>query len=221
MPLIPGARVFAALEAMSAMATSSRSAQERMLRTGRAKRAPRNDDDSMTEEKPYRPNVGVALFNASGRVLIGRRFRDDGPEIILPGLEWQMPQGGIDEEENPRDAVMRELWEETGVSSAAYLGETDWLAYDFPPFDGPQSHRLAKFRGQRQKWFALRFTGHDNEVDPLTPRNGQPPEFDQWRWEQLDRVADLVVPFRREVYREVARRFAQFASSPRPGQGNE
>src|SRR4051812_514947 len=73
---------------------------------------------SMTDTKPYRPNVGVALFNASGRVLIGRRFRDDGPEIILPGLEWQMPQGGIDEAENPREAVMRELWEETGVSSA-------------------------------------------------------------------------------------------------------
>ena len=85
----------------------------------------------MTDEKPYRPNVGVALFNASGRVLIGRRFRDDGPEIILPGLEWQMPQGGIDEQENPRDAVMRELWEETGVSSAAYLGETDWLDLRF------------------------------------------------------------------------------------------
>jgi putative (di)nucleoside polyphosphate hydrolase len=164
----------------------------------------------MIDDKPYRPNVGVALFNASGHVLIGRRFRDDGPEIILPGLEWQMPQGGIDMHENPRDAVTRELWEETGVVSAAYLGETDWLTYDFPPFDGPQSHRLAKFRGQRQKWFALRFTGHDHEVDPLTPRNGQPPEFDQWRWEQFDRVADLVVPFRREVYREVAMRFAQF-----------
>ena len=65
--------------------------------------------------KPYRPNVGIALFNASGQVLIGRRFRDDGPEIILPGLEWQMPQGGIDAGEDPREAVMRELWEETGV----------------------------------------------------------------------------------------------------------
>src|SRR5260370_1437099 len=101
----------------------------------------------MTENKPYRPNVGIALFNASGQVLIGRRFRDDGPEIILPGLEWQMPQGGIDAEENPRDTVMRELWEETGVVNAAYLGETDWLSYDFPPYAGPSSHRLARFRG--------------------------------------------------------------------------
>ena len=162
-------------------------------------------------EKPYRPNVGVALFNAAGRVLIGRRFRDDGPEIILPGLEWQMPQGGIDADENPREAVMRELWVETGVVSAAYLGETDWLAYEFPPYDGPP-HRLAQFRGQRQKWFALRFTGPEQEIDPLTSRNGQPPEFDQWRWERLDGVADLVVPFRREVYRSVAQCFARFAA---------
>jgi putative (di)nucleoside polyphosphate hydrolase len=164
----------------------------------------------MAVEKPYRPNVGIALFNAAGLVLIGRRFRDDGPEIILPGLEWQMPQGGIDEGEDLRRAAMRELWEETGVSNATYLGETGWLTYDFPPYSGPTSHRLAKFRGQRQKWFALRFTGQEEEIDPLTPRSGQPPEFDQWRWERLDLVADLVVPFRRDVYRSVARQFALF-----------
>jgi putative (di)nucleoside polyphosphate hydrolase len=96
------------------------------------------------------------------------------------------------------------------VTSAAYLGETDLLTYEFPPFAVPSTHRLAKFRGQRQKWFALRFTGSDDEIDPLTPRNGQPAEFDQWRWERLDRVADLVVPFRREVYRTVAQQFAKF-----------
>ena len=116
-----------------------------------------------------------------------------------------------DAEEDPRTAVMRELWEETGAVSADYLDETDWMTYEFPPYDGPASHRLAKFRGQRQKWFALRFTGRDDEIDPLTPRNGQPAEFDQWRWERLDRVADLVVPFRRDVYRMVAREFGEFA----------
>jgi putative (di)nucleoside polyphosphate hydrolase len=158
----------------------------------------------------YRRNVGIALFNAEGMVLIGRRFRDDGPEIILPGLEWQMPQGGIDADEEPRIAVMRELWEETGVRHAEIIGETDWIAYDFPPYDGPP-HRLGHFRGQRQKWFALRFTGDDSEIDPLAVRNDMPPEFDAWRWERLDRVADLVVPFRREVYREVSRSFARFA----------
>jgi putative (di)nucleoside polyphosphate hydrolase len=161
--------------------------------------------------KPYRANVGIALFNTAGKVLIGRRFQDDGPEVIFPGLEWQMPQGGIDENEDPRNAVMRELWEETGVVNADYLGETEWLAYDFPPFAGPSSHRLAKFRGQRQKWFALRFTGAEDEIDPLTSRNGQAPEFDQWRWERLELVADLVVPFRREIYRAVAQQFAPFA----------
>jgi putative (di)nucleoside polyphosphate hydrolase len=171
----------------------------------------------MASENPYRPNVGIALFNAAGLVLIGRRFRDDGPEIILPGHEWQMPQGGVDEGEDLRQAAMRELWEETGVSNAAYLDETGWLAYDFPLYSGPPSHRLAKFKGQRQKWFALRFTGHETEIDPLTSRNGQPPEFDQWRWERLDLVADLVVPFRREVYRVVAQEFKPFAmTAPSP-----
>src|SRR5258705_12636695 len=152
----------------------------------------------MTDSKPYRPNVGIALFNAQGKVLIGRRFRDDGPEIILPGFEWQMPQGGIDADEDPRKAVMRELWEETGVVGAGYLSETDWMSYEFPPYDGPPSHRLAKFRGQRQKWFALRFTGRDDEIDPLTPRDGQPAEFDQWRRERLRPGADLAGPFPRE-----------------------
>ena len=172
-----------------------------------------NDDERphVTIEKPYRPNVGIALFNADGRVLIGHRFKGDGPEIILPGLDWQMPQGGVDAGENLRDAAMRELWEETSVVSARYLGETDWLTYEFPPYDGPQTHRLAKFRGQRQKWFAVRFTGKDDEIDPLTPRNGQPAEFDAWRWERLDRVADIVVPFRRDVYCAVAQEFAAFA----------
>jgi putative (di)nucleoside polyphosphate hydrolase len=162
-------------------------------------------------DKPYRPNVGVALFNAKGDVLIAHRFKDDGPEVIYPGLEWQMPQGGIDPDEDPRKAVFRELWEETGVKNADYLAETDWMTYEFPPYDGPP-HRLAQFRGQRQKWFALRFAGTESEIDPITPRNGQEPEFDEWRWERLDRVAALVVPFRKEIYQTVAKEFARFAS---------
>src|SRR5260370_42275795 len=128
----------------------------------------------MPGDKPYRPNVGIALFNATGEVLIGRRFRDDGPEIILPGLEWQMPQGGIDAGEDPREAVMRELWEETGAVSADHLGETDWMTYEFPPCDPPSSHRLAKFLGQLQKWFPRDLTHTEPHIDPLTPRHRQP-----------------------------------------------
>jgi putative (di)nucleoside polyphosphate hydrolase len=166
----------------------------------------------MTAGKPYRPNVGIALFNPAGRVLIAKRFKDDGPEIVLAGFEWQMPQGGIDPNEDPRPAAQRELYEETGVTSVAYLGETaGWLTYEFPPYDGPP-HRLAKFRGQRQKWFAFRFTGDEREIVVADTRNDQEPEFDEWRWEQLERVPELVVPFRREVYAAVAREFANYAA---------
>jgi len=163
------------------------------------------------EQKPYRANVGIALFNPAGRVLIARRFEDDGPEIVLAGHEWQMPQGGIDPNEDPRPAAQRELYEETGVTSVAYLGETaDWLTYDFPPYHGPP-HRLSVFRGQRQKWFAFRFTGDEREVDISQWRNNQEPEFDAWRWEPLANVPELVVPFRRKVYEAVAQEFSHFS----------
>ena len=166
----------------------------------------------MSEQKLYRPNVGIALFNADGRVLIGRRFRDDGPEIILPGLEWQMPQGGVDEGEDHRAAAFRELWEETSVKSADYLGETDWLTYEFPPFVDP-SHRLAKFRGQRQKWFALRFEGPESEINIEKPAGGHRPEFDAWKWERIDRLTELIVPFKRPVYEKVIAAFGHFAQA--------
>jgi putative (di)nucleoside polyphosphate hydrolase len=161
--------------------------------------------------KPYRPNVGIALFNAAGLVLIARRIRDDGPEVIYPGAEWQMPQGGIDAQEEPRQAAMRELFEETGVTGASYLAETDWLTYDFPTYDGPP-HRLAQFRGQRQKWFAMRFTGDERGIDPLATRNDAEPEFDQWRWERLETIPDLVVPYKRDVYRQILTAFGSYAA---------
>ena len=164
----------------------------------------------MPETLPYRPNAGIALFNRDGLVLIAKRMRDDGPEIIYPGHAWQMPQGGVDPEEDVRKAAFRELREETAVTSAAYLAETDWMAYDFPPYTGPP-HRLAIYRGQRQKWFALRFTGDDREIDISLDGSGDPPEFSEWRWEKLERLPALVVPFRREVYERVANAFARFA----------
>jgi putative (di)nucleoside polyphosphate hydrolase len=163
------------------------------------------------ESRPYRPNVGIALFDRRGRVLIARRIEDDGPEIIRPGHEWQMPQGGIDADEDPEAAARRELWEETGARSVAVLGRLEaWLTYDFPPYDGPP-HRLSAFRGQRQLWFAMRFLGADSEIDLSRPPPGEAPEFSTWRWARLDAVPALVVPFKRAVYERVAAGFRSFA----------
>ena len=163
-------------------------------------------------EPLYRPNVGIALFNREGRVLIARRLRDDGPETIAPGHEWQMPQGGIDGGEDLVATAKRELWEETSVTSATYLGQTaDWLTYDFPAYAGP-THRLSPFRGQRQRWLAFRFTGEDSEIDVAGVRGGAEPEFSEWRWESLERLPELVVPFKREVYERVTRDFRRYAA---------
>ncbi|MEE1655231.1 RNA pyrophosphohydrolase [Microvirga sp. CF3062] len=164
-------------------------------------------------EPLYRPNVGIALFDREGRVLIAKRLRDDGPEIVLPGHEWQTPQGGVDEGEDIVAAAQRELWEETGVTSAVYLGESSWtMAYDFPPYDGPW-HRLSPFRGQRQRWVAFRFTGQESEIVVAGMRGGMEPEFSEWRWEALDRIPELVVPFKRAIYEQVAREFQPFAAA--------
>ena len=163
--------------------------------------------------KPYRPNVGIALFDARGLVFIAHRIGDDGPEIVLPECRWQMPQGGIDPDEDPEPAARRELREETGIRSALTIDVMpDWLTYDFPPYADP-SHRLARFAGQRQLWFAMRFTGDESEIDLTQSADGEPVEFDAWRWERLERLPDLVVPFNRDVYRAVAARFAPLAAS--------
>ena len=163
----------------------------------------------MTETKPYRPNVGVALFNAAGHVLIGRRFKDDGPEIVLPGLEWQMPQGGIDKGEDPLKAALRELQEETSITTVSLLAEApEWIYYDLP--DEALGVALkGKYRGQRQRWFAFAFTGKDTEIDVLTPGGGKhKAEFDAWRWEKLSRTPSLIVPFKKLAYDKIVEAFA-------------
>ena len=162
------------------------------------------------EDLPYRTCVGVMLLNTEGLVFIGRRA--GGIEHVDDTHVWQMPQGGVDPGEDTWEAAKRELYEETSVRSVDRLGEVpDWLTYDIPRTVAGRTWK-GRYRGQRQKWFALRFTGTEDEIDPLTPRNDQPAEFDAWRWERLDRVADLVVPFRRDVYRAVAEQFAAFAN---------
>jgi putative (di)nucleoside polyphosphate hydrolase len=161
------------------------------------------------ESLPYRPCVGTALFNRAGLVFIGRRI--DGPEHVDARHAWQMPQGGIDRGEKPWPAARRELYEETNIRSVEKLGEIDdWLDYDIPRAIVGQAWK-GKYRGQRQKWFALRFTGEDSEIDIAAPAGGHKAEFSAWRWEPLAAVPDLVVPFKRAVYRRVVKEFARFA----------
>jgi putative (di)nucleoside polyphosphate hydrolase len=159
---------------------------------------------------PYRPNVGAALFNRHGLVFVARRA--DMPNAEGPAGGWQLPQGGIDEGEDPRVAVFRELEEEIGTRNAEIIGEhPDWLTYDLPPGLLGIAWR-GKYRGQRQRWFAMRFLGEDSEIRlDLDPH----PEFDAWRWASLNELPTLAVPFKRAIYEILADSFAPFASSAR------
>jgi len=165
------------------------------------------------EDLPYRPSVGVVLFNRDGKVFLGRRKRRRGARPAL-GHEWQLPQGGIDKGEAPRAAALRELYEETNVESVSLLAEApEWLSYDLPPEAAAVRWR-GRFRGQRQKWFAFRFEGADSEIDIERPANGaHTPEFDAWRWEQIEALPALVIPFKREVYEKVVSTFKPLAKS--------
>jgi putative (di)nucleoside polyphosphate hydrolase len=161
------------------------------------------------DQLPYRPCAGVMVLNGAGHAFIGRRT--SGPEHLDPTHVWQMPQGGIDEDEDPYKAALRELYEETSIRSVQKLGEiAEWLTYDIPP-------RLAsdawggKYRGQKQKWYALRFTGNEGEINISEPGGGHEPEFVEWRWVAMRELADLVVPFKRSIYERVVKEFSRFA----------
>ncbi|MEE8140236.1 MAG: RNA pyrophosphohydrolase [Alphaproteobacteria bacterium] len=153
---------------------------------------------------PYRPGVGIMLFNGAGLVLVARR-------IDMVSEAWQMPQGGIEEGERPIDAAFRELAEEIGTAKAEVLAEAeDWLDYDLP-HDLVAILWQGRFRGQTQKWFAMRFTGCDADIDIAT----EDPEFSEWKWAEPAALPDLIVPFKRDLYAELVRRFGPLAENLR------
>ncbi|CUH51177.1 RNA pyrophosphohydrolase [Shimia sp. R11_0] len=150
------------------------------------------------EQLPYRKNVGVMLVNGAGHVFVGQRIDSQTPA-------WQMPQGGIDKGEEPRVAALRELEEETGVSADLVTIEAEtegWIAYDLPREIQAKIWK-GKYRGQKQKWYLMRFHGTDDQVTIEVEHQ----EFSKWRWLPVDQLVDNIVPFKRAVYEEVVAAF--------------
>jgi len=163
------------------------------------------------ETLPYRPCVGVMVLNREGLVWAGRRIALADSEMAGTEQLWQMPQGGIDKDENPLPAARRELYEETGIRTATLLAEAPhWINYDLPP------HLVGialkgKYRGQAQRWFAFRFEGDDSEIAINPPPGGNEAEFDAWTWKPMEELPALIVPFKRKVYEEVIAAFRHLA----------
>ena len=159
-------------------------------------------------EKNYRPCVGIMLLNAQGLVFVGRRRNKKLREHVAPGHEWQMPQGGVDAGEDAYLAALRELAEETSVTSVSRLAEaSDWFAYDLPE-DIAQEAWKGRYAGQTQKWFALRFTGDEAEINVEHTAGDHKAELDAWRWVPMADLPALIIPFKRPVYERVVAEFS-------------
>ena len=154
----------------------------------------------MSADAGYRPCVGILLLNRAGKAWVGRRI--DMPDGVSA---WQMPQGGIDAGETPMQAALRELYEETGTDKAEIIAETShWLYYDLPTLLAGTAW-VGHYRGQRQKWFLMRFDGEDVDID----LNRQHAEFDAWKWVEPEELPGLIVEFKRPVYVAVLEEFRE------------
>lgn len=152
----------------------------------------------MRTDLPYRPCVGLMLLNKNRHVFVARRID------MKIGEAWQMPQGGIDAGEEPRHAAMRELEEEIGTARAEIIAESKgWLNYDLPD-ELVAKVWGGKYRGQTQKWFALRFTGSDRDINIATAN----PEFSEWKWVKHNELPEIIVPFKKKLYEDIVREFS-------------
>jgi putative (di)nucleoside polyphosphate hydrolase len=158
------------------------------------------------QDSRYRPGVGLMLLNREGKVLVAQR-------IDMASAAWQMPQGGIDKGESPLAAAWRELKEEISTDAAELIAESrGWLRYDLPAEVATRRWR-GRYRGQTQKWFVLRFHGRDDDIDIATEK----PEFSDWKWADMAELPELIVPFKRALYRRLIDEFGHLGGGAPAG----